>query len=269
MERKGGKKKRGPPPETKQSLPLRPGALFRLRRGLGALPPGQEEPREQKDVGGDQGREREAQAAPGEVERFPHLLLLRSGFGERKGKKQRRGAELMLLEGCFFFVASLKLESRVGKSRDSKSYPWRSQAARAGERWDGVERERERETEREMGGALADYCEQVIDASIVREARIVLCSPLFSSPFFSFLSLPRLGCRIPRIQIQAPRRMSAAAVDRALYALAPPGGGTVLPPAVSAALPRALLAVALVLVSAWVLGPLGGLGSQPRVVSEK
>lgn len=63
--------------------------------------------------------------------------------------------------------------------------------------------------------------------------------------------------------------MSAAAVDRALYALAPPGGGTVLPPAVSAALPRALLAVALVLVSAWVLGPLGGLGSQPRVVSEK
>ena len=62
--------------------------------------------------------------------------------------------------------------------------------------------------------------------------------------------------------------MSAAAVDRALYALAPPGGGAVLPPAVSAALPRALLAVALVLVSAWVLGPLGGLGSQPRVVSE-
>ena len=63
--------------------------------------------------------------------------------------------------------------------------------------------------------------------------------------------------------------MSAAAVDRALYALAPPGGGTVLPPAVSAALPRALLAVALVLVSAWVLGPLGGLATQPRVVSEK
>jgi len=41
--------------------------------------------------------------------------------------------------------------------------------------------------------------------------------------------------------------MSAAAVDRALYALAPPGGGTVLPPAVLAALPRALLAAALVL----------------------
>ena len=63
--------------------------------------------------------------------------------------------------------------------------------------------------------------------------------------------------------------MSAAAVDRALYALAPPGGGSVLPPAIAAAMPRALLAVALVLVSAWVLGPLGGLGSQPRVVSVK
>ena len=88
-------KKREPPPrkkknETKQSLPLRPGALFRLRRGVGALPPGQEEPREQKDVGGDQGREREAQAAPGEVERFPHLLLLSGvevGVRREKGKK--------------------------------------------------------------------------------------------------------------------------------------------------------------------------------------
>ena len=61
--------------------------------------------------------------------------------------------------------------------------------------------------------------------------------------------------------------MSASAVDRALLALAPPGGGNLVNPAVSAALPRVLLGVALVLVSAWVLGPLGGLGSQPRVVS--
>jgi hypothetical protein len=104
----------------------------------------------------------------------------------------------MLLEGCFFFVASPKLESRVGKSRDSRSYPWRSQAARAGERWDGVEREREREIEREMGGALADYCEQVIAASIVREARIVLCSPLFSFPFFSFFFAPSSGLPNPQ-----------------------------------------------------------------------
>lgn len=72
-----------------------------------------------------------------------------------------------------------------------------------------------------------------------------------------------------RVEKKRTKEMSAAAVDRALYALAPPGGGTVLRPAVWAALPRALLAAALVLVSAWVLGLLGGLATQPRVVRWK
>jgi hypothetical protein len=87
---------------------------------------------------------------------------------------------------------------------------------------------------------------------------------LFLSPA---LARFQQGCYSPPPFLQTPIAMSAAAVDRALYALAPPGGGTVLPPAVSAALPRVFLASALVLVSAWVLGPLGGLATKARVVS--
>lgn len=54
-----------------------------------------------------------------------------------------------------------------------------------------------------------------------------------------------------------------ASVDRLLYSL----NEATLSPAASEAFPRGCLAIAIVLVSAWVLGPLGGLSTHPKAVS--
>ena len=68
--------RRRPPPQKKlHSFPLRPSALLRVGRGLAASPARQEQPREQQDVSRDERREREAQAAPREVERLAHVFF--------------------------------------------------------------------------------------------------------------------------------------------------------------------------------------------------
>ena len=73
--RKGRENEKNPPKPLSSLLPLRPGALLGLRGGLGARPTCQEQPREQQHVSRDQGREREAQTAPGEVEGFAHVFF--------------------------------------------------------------------------------------------------------------------------------------------------------------------------------------------------
>ena len=72
------------------SLPFRSGALLRVRRCLAARPSGQEEPREQDDVTGDQDRDREAQAAPRKVERFSHFFFVEGASGSRGEKTATR-----------------------------------------------------------------------------------------------------------------------------------------------------------------------------------
>jgi len=104
------------------SLPLWPGALLRVRRGLGARPPGQEEPREQDDVGRDQHPEREAEAAPRKVERFPHFIWCQEGRGREGGKKKRRRGEteLMLQKNVLLLSGFSRALFLAGKSHVGK-----------------------------------------------------------------------------------------------------------------------------------------------------
>lgn len=119
--------------KTNKSLPLRPRPLLGLgRRGLGAGPSGEEEPREQEDVRSDERRERQAQAAPAEVERLAHDFS--SSLSRRKvGVEKKKLDDEELMPRAFSFVFFLLLDSlsplfRAGESEADDILPCKAHA---------------------------------------------------------------------------------------------------------------------------------------------
>lgn len=180
------------------SLPLWPGALLRVRRGLGARPPGQEEPREQDDVGRDQHPEREAEAAPRKVERFPHFIWCQEGRGREGGKKKTatRRDRADASKECFAFIWLLSSSFSRWKvsrrqKRKLKSVPCVKR--RAVKRRGGVERERKER----------DWCFSPRSSSSFDCERMDRTNAFFFTFFFLLLSLLHSSPPPLRIQIQA------------------------------------------------------------------